>query len=199
MKSTQESLPTGYLELLLRKRYSESTINTYTRYFRQFVMYFKEMDITIITHDQINEYILKLIEIKKISPSQQNQRINAIKFYYEQVLGRKRKYYRVNRPKKEKYLPTVLTREEVERIFSLTKNQKHRCILMTIYSGGLRRSELLNLRVEDIDSKRMLIKICGSKGNKDRFTLLSDRLVIELREYYKVYQPKLWLFEGQKG
>ena len=84
-------------------------------------------------------------------------------------------------------------------MFHLTKNQKHKCILMTIYSGGLRRSELINLKVADIDSQRMLIKVCGAKGKKDRFTLLSEKLVLELRDYYKEYTPQIWLFEGQKG
>lgn len=199
MNSNPSRLPRGYLELLLRKRYSQSTINTYTNYFLQFMDYFRDQELNNITHHQINAYILELIDFKKISTSQQNQRINAIKFYYEKVLGRKREYFHVSRPRKETTLPTILTIEEVKKILKLTKNQKHKCILMTIYSGGLRRSELINLKVADIDSQRMLIKVCGAKGKKDRFTLLSEKLVLELRDYYKEYTPQIWLFEGKKG
>ncbi|MEN8201269.1 MAG: tyrosine-type recombinase/integrase [Bacteroidota bacterium] len=196
---TANQLPKAYLELLQRKRYSKSTILTYTNYFRQYSGYFQGRDLKTIRIEEINTYILELIRYKRISISQQNQRINAIKFYYEQVLGRKREYYQINRPRKESKLPTVLTLNEIERILDLTKNKKHRCILMTIYSAGLRRSELINLKVEDIDSQRMLIKVCGSKGKKDRFTLLSERLLAELREYYPLYRPSIWLFEGQNG
>jgi len=199
MQRKPNHLPEGYLELLLRKRYSQSTIKTYTNYFLQFMAYFNNQELKTITHQQINVYILKLIEFKKISSSQQNQRINAIKFYYEKVLGRKREYFHISRPRKESTLPTILTLGEVENLIQLTKNQKHKCILMTIYSGGLRRSELINLKVADIDSQRMSIKVCGAKGKKDRFTLLSEKLVIELRTYYKEYHPRIWLFEGQKG
>lgn len=199
MESKATRLPPGYLELLQRKRYCQSTINTYSNYFLQYMQYFRDQELNNITHHQINAYILELIEFKKISTSQQNQRINAIKFYYEKVLGRKREYIHVSRPRKEITLPTILTIEEVKKMFHLTMNQKHRCILMTIYSGGLRRSELINLKIEDIDSQRMLIKVCGAKGKKDRYTLLSETLVLELREYYKEYRPRIWLFEGQKG
>lgn len=192
-------LPPGYLELLQRRRYSQSTISTYTSLFKRFSSNFQNQDLKTITVQQINTYISDLIDFRKISPSQQNQIINAIKFYYEKVLGRKREFYKLSRPRKETRLPTVLTLEEIETIFKRTKNVKHKCMLMTIYSGGLRRSELINLKVKDIDSQRMLIKVCGAKGKKDRYTLLSQRLLMELREYYKSYQPLVWLFEGQKG
>ena len=135
-------------------------------YFRQFIQYFHDHEIKTISHQQINTYILDLIKYDKISASQQNQRINAIKFYYEKVLGGKNEYYHLSRPMKEKRLPKILTLEEVSRIFDLIENLKHKCILMTIYSGGLRRSELINLKVTNIDSQRMLVKVCGAKGIK---------------------------------
>jgi integrase/recombinase XerD len=199
MNKTMLQLPPGYMELLKRKRYSTSTIKAYGSYFRDFMHYFRNEDIRTITHHQINLYLLELIEYSHISSSQQNQRINAIKFYFEQVLNRKKEYYRITRPRKESKLPTVLTKAEVQDMFQKTKNLKHKCILMAIYSGGLRRSELINLKVEDIDSQRMLIKICGAKGKKDRYTLLSERLLKELRNYYKIYKPRQWLFEGSEG
>ncbi len=199
MIGSDKELPPGYLELLLRKRYSSSTIASYTKYFRDYIKYFAGEDLIEIGHPQINAYLLELIQNKNISGSQQNQRINAIKFYYEKVLGRKKEYYRISRPRKESKLPTVLTLEEIEKLFKAITNQKHKCILMTLYSGGLRRSELINLKIADIDSARMLIKVCGAKGKKDRYTLLSERLLSELRSYYTIYRPNLYLFEGQDG
>ena len=194
-----KKLPDGYSELLQQKRYSESTIKTYTAYFRQFQDYFSDYNLKLISKDQINSYILELINSRNISPSQQNQRINAIKFYYEKVLGRKKELFHVERPRKERKLPTVLSKEEVRLLLNQTNNLKHRSILATIYSAGLSRSELIQLKLEDIDSKRKLIKIRDAKGKKDRYTLLSNSLIELLREYYRTYKPKEWLFEGQYG
>lgn len=199
LESDISEVPPQYLEMLIRKRYSPNTIKTYMSYMKSFVKEFGDRDLESISTQQINAYIHKLIHYKDISSSQQNQRISAIKFYYEQVLGRKKQYYQLSRPRKEKKLPKVLTVEEVELLFKHCKNLKHKCILMTLYSGGLRRSEVINLKISDIDSKRMLIKIVNSKGGKDRYTLLSQKLVKLLRDYYKFYKPKEWLFEGQGG
>ena len=187
------------MEKLIQIRYSQNTIKTYVSYMRSFMQEFSDRNLESITTPEINAYILRLIRTRGISPSQQNQRISAIKFYYEQVLGRKKTYYHLNRPKKEKGLPKILSVEEVELILKHCKNLKHKCILMTLYSGGLRRSELINLKITDIDSKRMLIRITQSKGNKDRHTLLSEKLLKLLRDYYKFYKPAFWLFEGQSG
>jgi site-specific recombinase XerD len=192
-------LPKEYLELLTRKRYSPNTIKTYTCYFRDFIRYFSDHDLQSITPEQIKKYLLNLISYKRISASQQNQRINAIKFYYEQVLGRKKVYYHLERPKREKKLPVVLSKDEIKTILRNTNNLKHKCILMTLYSGGLRRSELIKLEISDIDSDRMLIRIRNSKGRKDRHTLLSRKLLNILREYYRIYHPVRWLFEGPGG
>jgi len=188
-----------YMNLLIQKRYSENTIKTYCNYFKDFCIYFNNKVLETITTSQINSYILDLIKSKDISISQQNQRINAIKFYYEKILGRDKQYYELHRPKKEHKLPKVLSKDEIKKIFDVTNNLKHKCILMLIYSAGLRRSELLNLTISDIDSKRMVIIINGAKGKKDRISLLSDNLLQLLRQYYKEYHPKKYLFEGQNG
>jgi site-specific recombinase XerD len=201
-KSPQDNssrIPEEYIRLLQQKRYSQSTVKTYTSYFRQFQDYFNNRNLKGITVYQINSYILEMVIQCGISPSQQNQRINAIKFYYEKVLGRPRGHYKLERPKKDKRLPTVLTKEEVNLLLTSIDNLKHRCILSTIYSAGLRRSELINLKVSDIDSQRNLIKIRGAKGKKDRHSLLSGKLIELLGEYYRVYCPNVWLFEGQHG
>ncbi len=191
------SVPKKYEDILKRKRYSENTIKTYCNYFENFIYYFSEKELPEITIGEINDYILELINSKNISISQQNQRINAIKFYYEKVLGRKKEYYLIERPRAEKKLPNVLSKEEITRLINAISNKKHKCIISIIYSAGLRRSEVLNIKPEDIDSNRMLIKIAGGKGKKDRYSLLSARLLDNLRIYYKEYKPKKWLFEGQ--
>lgn len=192
-----------YTNLLVQKRYSKNTIKTYFNYFKDFFNYFKAQNklekIQDITTNQINTYILELINTKNISISQQNQRINAIKFYYEKVLGREKQYYDLHRPKKEYKLPKVLSKNEVKSILNSCDNLKHKSILMLIYSAGLRRSELLNLSISDIDSERMVINIKAAKGMKDRISLLSENLLKLLRDYYKEYKPEKYLFEGQNG
>lgn len=190
-------LPEGYLELLEQKRYSPSTIKTYRAYFSDFMEYHKGHNINRLKVADINKYILYLVNEKKISVSQQNMCINAIKFYYEQVKGGKRQSYGgITRTKEYKSLPEVLSRNEVGRILSCLSNRKHRCMISLIYSAGLRRSELLNLTPKDIISKRMLVRIMG-KGRKCRYSLLSEKLLKELREDFKEYRPQKWLFEGE--
>ena len=124
-KSDARKIPEGYLMLLKQKRYSRSTIKTYTSYFSQFQEYFTNQDIEFISVEQINYYIIGLINNQNISPSQQNQRINAIKFYYEKVLGRVKAYYKIERPRKERKLPTILTKGEVQLLLNQLQNHKY--------------------------------------------------------------------------
>jgi site-specific recombinase XerD len=140
-----------YRNMLIQMRYSKNTISIYCNYFEDFCNYFKHTKLQDIIHEQINTYILQLIETKNISISQQNQRINAIKFYYEKILGKEKQYYELHRTKKEHKLPKVLSKNEVMRILKESSNTKHKCILMLIYSAGLRRSELIDLKISDID------------------------------------------------
>ncbi len=198
-KSFSTKLPKGYLETLEQKRYAKSTIKTYTTYFRQFVDYFSGQSLEEVNVEQINDYLLKLIHEESMSSSKQNQYINAIKFYYEKVLGREKQYYKVVRPKKEYKLPDVLSKEEIASMIKSTKNLKHKSLIVLIYSCGLRRSEAINLKLIDIDSKRMLVKIRGGKGSKDRYVQLAGGTLKELRKYFKEYKPLEWLFTGQKG
>lgn len=194
-----DMLPSGYLELLHQKRYSFNTIKTYTSYFRHFQRHFKSRNIDEVSKEEINAYLLELIKKKSISESQQNQRINAIKYYYEKVLGRQREYYQIERPRRSTKLPNVISRHEVKRMIEVTKNLKHKVILQLLYSAGLRRSELINLKLTDIDSARMLIKVRGAKGKKDRYTQLSKNVLLDLRIYYKEYRPKEFIIEGSGG
>lgn len=189
-------LPPGYLEKLEQKRYSDSTKQIYTSYFRDFVAAFRGKDLEEINQEEINQYILRLIRKTHMSASQQNQRINAIKFYYEKVLGREKSYYNIDRPRKSKDLPKVLSEAEILSILKVTRNIKHKAILSTIYSAGLRRRELVNLRIHDIMFDKRIIFIRGGKGKKDRTSILSNSVAILLQDYLKRFKPNYWLFEG---
>lgn len=184
---------------LLLKRYSPRTITSYKCCFRAFLYHYKDKDPKEISSEEIEGYMINMIQFRKISESTQNQIINALKFYYEKVLGRSRQFYHWTRPKDPQKLPGVLSEQEVVAILKATENIKHKAVLTTIYSAGLRISEAVNLRIEDIRSKQKCIFIKGGKGKKDRYTLLSEKLLILLREYYLLYRPIYWLFEGQTG
>ena len=190
------AIPDPYINLLEQKRYSASTIKTYNNYFGDFISAFPGRKPEEISTEEINQYILGLIKQYNISSSQQNQRINAIKFYYEKVLGRTKEYYNIERPRREKILPAVVSKTEIQKILLNCPNLKHRCIISLIYSAGLRRSELINLEITDIMAERMQVRIRGAKGRKDRYSLLSPHLLKELRSYYIKYKPRRWLFEG---
>lgn len=190
---------TEFVKTLKLRQYSRSTIKTYTSMFRMFMEYFDSRPIHDITKEEIRDYLIYLVEERKISQSHQNQSINAIKFYYEKVLGQPVMKYYIQRPRKEKKLPAVCSVEEVALILQGTKNIKHKCILYMIYSAGLRLSEVVNLKPQDIDSDRMTLHIRNAKGKKDRMSLLSEKALLLLRQYYLEYKPKKWLFEGQFG
>ena len=196
---TSIDLPFGYLEKMEQKRYSKSTINSYTAYMKDFIAAFTGRELEIISKSEINQYILTLIKEHDISPSQQNLRINAIKFYYENILGTGKQYYELDRPRESNKLPDVLSKEEIQQILGVTDNLKHRFIIIMLYSCGLRRSELVNIRLQDIDSKRRLLKVRDAKGRKDRYVPLSSSILKVMAQYYHKEQPAEWLFEGQVG
>ena len=191
--------PAEYLAKLRELRYSKNTLETYKHMFEEFINYYRETEIDDITDEMIVDFLRYLVDERNISGSYQNQSINAIKFYFEKVKNGQRKVYTIDRPRKEKYLPEVLSEEEVVKILNATENLKHKAILMTIYSAGLRVSELTNLRIKDIDSNRMQIRVEQAKGNRDRYTLLGNTTLDILRKYVKEYKPKEWLFEGIRG
>jgi site-specific recombinase XerD len=191
--------PDAMVEKLEVMRYSPKTIETYRKLFEEFINYYPAKEINNITEEEIIAYVRYLVKERGIGSSYQNQAINAIKFYYEKVKGGARKFYQLERPIKEQKLPTVLSIEEVQAMIKVTDNLKHKTIIMICYSAGLRLSELLNLRLTDVDSNRMQISIKGGKGKKDRYTLLSEKLLPLLRKYYKLYKPNEFLFEGNDG
>ncbi len=195
----ERTIPDGYLNELNLRRYSRNTKRAYQGSFKRFIDYYSNKEISTLTDEDVNSYITYLVEEKNVSPAIQKQAVNAIKFYYEKVLRRSVKQYLYKRPKGEKKLPVVLSEEEIVKILLALKNLKHRTILTVIYSAGLRLSEVINLKIIDIDFDRKLIRVKMAKGRKDRYTILSPRLEVLLKEYIKFYRPTNYLFEGQKG
>ena len=190
--------PASYIQKLELKKYSVNTARVYISCFEKFINYYKTVDLNSINEEKIREYLL--LQVKKgVADSTLNQIVNSIKFYYEIVLGMPNRYYHIERPRKKERLPEVLSKQEVKSIINNTNNIKHKCILSVIYSAGLRVNELINLKISDIDSKRMTIRIEDGKGGKDRYTLLSEAVLNDLRLYFIEWKPNLYLFEGQKG
>lgn len=197
LDSRRQDTINAFQAFLNSRRYSPNTVEAYTDGLSIFLRFTMPKSIENISNDDLiqfnNEYILK----NGYSASYQNQVINAIKLYFRAIQSHHLKVDLVYRPKTEKLLPNILSKEEVKRILVKTTNLKHRAMLSVIYSCGLRRSELLNLSLKDILSERKLIHIRQSKGKKDRVVPLSDKILQLLREYYIVYKPKVWLFEGE--
>ncbi len=191
--------PEDFLLKIKELRYSESTEKTYKNALEDYLNYHHTIDIERLNEGHIRSFLRHLVMERKVSTSYQNQAINAIKFYYERVLGGQRKTYFIDRPKKEKSLPVVMSEEEIIRVLKAVENIKHKAILMVIYSAGLRISECINLKIKDIDSKRMQIRVEQAKGKKDRYTILSLKTLTLLRKYFLEYKPKVYLFEGQTG
>ncbi len=190
--------PEAYLQKLELKQYSINTAKTYINLFEVFINHYKTKDLNCINENDIRTYMQMLVQKDK-SHSYINQMINSIKFYYEVVLEMPNRFYSIERPIKSERLPKVISLEEVQLIINNTNNIKHKCIVSLLYSAGLRRSELLNLKLEDIDSKRMVITIKHGKGNKDRLTILSPSVLAVLRKYDKEWGPKKYLFESPRG
>ena len=184
---------------LRSKRYSDSTIKTYSEALRSFFVFYRTKTINCITNDDVitynNDYILK----NNLSASYQNQIVNAIKLYFKTIKETKIDIEKIHRPKREKLLPNVLSKQEVKAILNAHSNIKHKAMLSMIYSCGLRRSELINLKFADIDSNRNIVIIRQGKGKKDRIAPLSSKILDLLREYFIVFKPKVWLFEGQEA
>ncbi len=190
--------PEDYLLKLELKRYANNTAKTYIQCFEKFINSQTEKDLMRINEQDVQLYLQKLVQENK-SNSYINQMINSIKFYYEVVKEMPNRFYRVERPKKVHILPKVLAKSEVKDIIEATTTIKHRCILSLMYSSGLRMGELLNLKPEDIDSKRMMVRVNQGKGRRDRLTLLSEKVLKDLRQYYIEKSPKTWLFESPDG
>lgn len=187
------------IDQLKLKAYSPNTIKVYVSEFAKFLILVKNTPIENFTPNRLRDYFLYCVQHEKLKEQQLNSRINAIKFYFEQVKHQPKMFYDIPRPKKASKLPRVLSQNEVKKLFLQTNNSKHLLLLKLCYGMGLRVSELVNLKIEHIDSQSMRVLIEGAKGKKDRYTNLPESTLQLLREYYLKYRPKLWLFEGQYG
>lgn len=184
---------------LTLRGYSFNTRKTYLQQFKGFLKFYSDTQVTDLTDVEIRNYLLYLVEQKKVSNSIQNQTVNAIKFFYEKILLQERKVYYLERPIRERRLPEILSQQQVMALFEAIGNIKHRVMLMLVYAAGLRRSELLALRVGDVDLDRSIVFIRGGKGHKDRQSIMAQSLTPLLREYLVNYNPVFWLFEGIGG
>ena len=179
------------------KNYAPKTIKAYLGHMEAYTRLFMKSPAEM-GEEEIRKYLHHLKTVKKVSTSNINIAYWALRFFYVDTLHREWKVEKIPHPKKEKKLPVVLAQEEVKKLLEAVSNLKHRVMLMAAYSGGLRVSEVANLKIEDIDSKRMLIRVEQGKGKKDRYTLLSQTLLENLRNYYRTYRPKMWLFPGKR-
>lgn len=186
----------NYLE---ENRYSGRTIETYSASLELFFKYFNGKDPDEVTMDDLSGFMNDVIIKNDFSTSYQNQVVSAIKLYYE-IAGKGRiNPINLQRPRRGRILPKVLSKEEVGRILNSGRNLKHKFLLWIIYSCGLRRSEVTNIKLDDLDRKRGIIHIREGKGGIDRIVPVSDKVWNKLDEYIRSYQPGQYLFEGQEG
>ncbi len=182
---------------LVLKAYSPSTIRTYTNEFIQYLSLLKSRPAKDMSVSRVKDYLQYCFEKLHLSENTLHSRINALKFYYEQTLGREKFFWEIPRPKKPEILPKVISKERIADLINSIENLKHKTIIMLTYACGLRVSEVVSLKLKDIDGQRKTIFIRKAKGKKDRVVSLNPNMLIMLREYYKQYQPKDYLFEGQ--
>ncbi|MEX2591381.1 MAG: site-specific integrase [Anditalea sp.] len=187
----------SFEDWMRNKRYSESTIKTYTGTLKLFFRFLKNKPLGEIGNEDLEKFNKEYIIARKYSVSFQSQVINGVKLFFNIRKNKKLDPDIIHRPKKPKLLPNVLSKEEVKMILEAHKNIKHRAMLSLIYACGLRRGELLNLKILDVDSRRGLLIIRQAKGKKDRVVPLSDKIVELLRAYYQFEHPRIFLFEGQ--
>jgi integrase/recombinase XerD len=188
----------NFVQQLQLKAYSPSTINTYRNEFMQLLKILKHKAVDELTGNDLKRYMVYAMEKEGIKENTAHSRLNALKFYFEQVLGREKFFWEIPRPKKQLIVPKLLNETEIRKLFNALTNKKHKAMLFTAYSAGLRVSEIVHLKIADIDSKRMQILIERGKGKKDRYVNLSPVLLDILRSYMSTYKPRpgYYLFES---
>ena len=194
----QQALDKFYQSLIISD-YSKQTISSYMSALKLFFEYITKNKLTQISDEHIQNYLQFCREEKDYSNSAIRQAIAAIRYFYVHVLKENIPDALNVKIRKSNKLPLVLSKEEVIKLLKVTTNLKHKAMLMIIYSAGLRLGELLNLQIPDIDSHRMKIHIRQAKGKKERYVFLSPKMLVLLKDYFKEYKPKEYLFEGQKG
>lgn len=186
-----------FTQHLILKSYSPSTIRTYTNEMVQFLSTLKSQPASSLTVLRLKDYFQYCFVTLKLSEATLHSRINALKFYYEQVLGQENFFWEIPRPKKHLQLPKVISKEKIVLLLNSITNLKHKTIIMLAYACGLRVAEVVKVRLKHIDGDRKVLFIEHAKGKKDRIISLSPFMLIMLREYYKIYKPTDFLFEGQ--
>lgn len=181
------------------KGYSPNTIRCYVHEFAQYLYFLKDFNAKDCGENEVRRYLIYCIDDLRLSENSLHSRINAVKFYYEKVLFQEKIFLEIPRPKKQSKLPKSLNMHEVRKILDATDNLKHNTMLKLCYGMGLRLSEIINLKIANIDSKNMRVHIERGKGKKDRFVNLPETVLEQLRSYYMEYRPKIYLFEGQYG
>jgi len=187
----------NFVEFLELSAYSHHTIRTYVNEFVQLLSILKEISVDMLDSKRLKSYFLYCLRTLNLSENTLHSRMNAVKFYFEQVLRQPGFFLEIPRPKKRVILPRVISVEEVRRLFVLTTNLKHNTMLKVCYGMGLRVSEIVCLRIVDISSSDMRVFIRNAKGKKDRYVNLPVSLLDQLRAYFKTFRPKIYLFEGQ--
>ncbi len=188
-----------FVETIRLKGYSHNTETTYRNEFAQLLYILGNVHVDTLTPERLRSYMLYCTTELKLSEAMLHSRLNAIKFYFEKVLKREYFFIDIPRPKKHSTLPKHISPRDVKRLFESTPNLKHNTMLKLCYGMGLRVSEIVGLKVAHIDSGNMQVLIERSKGKKDRYVNLPESLLTQLREYFKEYRPKEYLFEGQYG
>ncbi|UUV20781.1 tyrosine-type recombinase/integrase [Paenimyroides aestuarii] len=186
-----------FIDQLKLKSYSQNTINTYVNEFSHLLILLKNHSVDELSPNRLKAYFLYCVNDLHMKERKMNGKINAIKFYFEQVLHRPKMFFDIPRPKMPQTLPKMLSKADIKKIFEKVDNPKHLLMLQLCYGMGLRVSEIVNIKINDIDSKRMQVHIQGAKGKKDRYVTLPESVLPLMREYYLIYKPNIWLFNGQ--
>ncbi|MBI5808932.1 MAG: site-specific integrase [Ignavibacteriales bacterium] len=197
MKRTE--LIDKYEKILRLKNYSPKTEKAYLHHLNLFLDYISKSNISSVDSKILLDYFNYLKQSRKFSYSAIKQSLASVRFLFIDVLKKEIDFDFFVKMKRPNSLPNILTVDEIRKIINSITNLKHRAIISTIYSCGLRISEAVNLKINDIDSSAMTVKIVNAKGRNDRIVMLSEKLLSLLREYFKEYKPKIYLFEGQKG
>ena len=188
-----------YRNQLQIKSYSLNTQRMYLAEFAELLYLINDYRVQDLNPKRLKDYFLYCVQHLKMKERKMNGKINAIKFYFEQVIHRPKMFFDIPRPKKPSTLHKLLSKYEVKRIIRATTNLKHKVAIKLCYGMGLRVSEVVNIKLDHINSTRMVVHIVGAKGKKDRYVPLPATILDELRTYYTVYRPKDYLFEGQYG
>ena len=187
------------IKTLKLKAYAKNTIVLYRGELLQIMRLLKEKPLAELTANQVKSYLLWLLEVRKCSESKVHTTLNALKFCFEQVLYKPKIFIEIPRPKKHLQVPTVHAMEHVKKMIQATQNEKNKRMLMLAYATGLRLQEIINLKIKDINSARMVINVIRGKGKKDRQVILSEKLLLQLRKFFRLYKPREWLFENESG